>query len=61
MIETLISLGIMGILVFIAAKMEVINHNTDLIVDMLIGEKGKPPLTPPAYDAGKHSDYYPFM
>ena len=46
MIETLISLGIMGILLYIAMKAEVINHNTDLIVSILIG-KGKPPLPPP--------------
>ena len=43
MIDTLISLGIMGILFYIATKAEVINHNTDLIVSMLMGERGKPP------------------
>lgn len=47
MIDTLISLGIMGILVFIAIKAEVINHNTDLIVSILMGGKGKPPLALP--------------
>lgn len=46
MIETLISLGILGILVYIATKAEVINHNTDMIVDFLIG-RGKPPLPLP--------------
>ena len=46
MIETLISLGIMGILIYIAMKAEVINHNTDMIVDFLIG-RGKPPLSLP--------------
>ena len=49
MIETLLTMGILGVLIFIASKLEVINHNTDLIVSMLIGEKGKPPLTPPEY------------
>ena len=42
-VDTLISLGIMGIMFYIAMKAEVINHNTDMIVDFLIG-KGKPPL-----------------
>ena len=46
MIETLLTLGIMGILLFIASKLEVINHNTDMIVDFLIG-RGKPPLPLP--------------
>ena len=41
MIDTLISLGIMGILLFIAIKAEVINHNTDLIVDMLLRRREK--------------------
>jgi hypothetical protein len=40
-IDTLISLGIMGVLVFIAMKAEVINHNTDLIVDMLLRRREK--------------------
>ena len=59
-IDTLISLGIMGILVYIATKAEVINHNTDMIVDFLIG-RGKPPLPLSTYDAKKHSECYPFM
>ena len=41
MIETLLTLGILGVLIFIASKLEVINHNTDLIVSMLIGERKK--------------------
>ena len=41
MIDTLISLGIMGILLFIAIKAEVINHNTDLIVEMLLRRREK--------------------
>lgn len=44
-VDTLISMGILGILVYIATKAEVINHNTDMIVDLLI-EKGKPPALP---------------
>lgn len=48
MIETLLSLGIFGVLIFIASKLEVINHNTDLIVNLLIG-KGKPPLVLPSF------------
>ena len=47
MIETLLTLGILGVLIFIASKLEVINHNTDLIVSMLMGGKGKPPLSLP--------------
>ena len=39
MIETLLTLGILGVLIFIASKLEVINHNTDLIVSMLIRRK----------------------
>ena len=45
-VDTLISLGIMGVLIYIAMRAEVINHNTDMIVDFLIG-KGKPPLPLP--------------
>ena len=46
MMETLLSMGVLGVLIFIASKLEVINHNTDMIVDFLIG-KGKPPLPLP--------------
>lgn len=46
MIETLLTMGALGVLIFIASKLEVINHNTDMIVDFLIG-KGKPPLPLP--------------
>ena len=42
MIETLLSFGILGVLIFIASKLEVLNHNTDLIVSILIeGKKEK--------------------
>lgn len=43
-IDTLISLGIMGILLFIAIKAEVINDMTHEIRNILIGRK--PPLSP---------------
>ena len=46
-VDTLISLGIMGILIFIASKLEVINHNTDMIVNFLMGG-GNPPRPPPS-------------
>ena len=55
MIETLLTLGILGILVFIASKLEVINHNTDLIVELLLG-KGKPPLPFPVIRSFKEND-----
>ena len=41
MIETLLTLGILGVLIFIASKLEVINHNTDLIVSILIRKNDK--------------------
>jgi hypothetical protein len=41
MIETLLSMGILGVLIFIASKLEVINHNTDFIVSMLMEGKKK--------------------
>lgn len=44
MIDTLISLGIMGILAFIALKAEVINDVTHEIRDML--KRGPPPPPP---------------
>ena len=46
MIDTLISVGIMGILVYIATKMAVVNDVTHEIRDILKG-KGKPPLSFP--------------
>ena len=41
MIETLLTLGILGVLVFVASKLEVINHNTDLIVNILLKKNDK--------------------
>ena len=46
MIETLISLGILGILVYIATKTAVINDVSHEIRDILTLKGGKPPLTP---------------
>lgn len=46
MIETLLTMGVLGVLIFIASKLEVINHNTDMIVNFLMGG-GKPPLPLP--------------
>ena len=50
MIDTLISLGIMGILLFIALKAEIINEVTHEIRDMLT--RGKPPLPPLGVENG---------
>ena len=68
MIESLISMGILGVLIFIASKLEVINDISHEIRDMLntlIGKGGGsvPPTSPlpPSYDAEKHSNCYPFM
>ena len=46
-VDTLISLGIMGILFFIASKMEVLNDISHEIRDML--KRGLPPHPPPSY------------
>ena len=46
MIDTLISFGIMGILLFIAIKAEIINDISHEIRDILLG-RGKPPLASP--------------
>lgn len=58
MIEELISVGILGVLLYISTKMAVINDMTHEIRDILLN-RGKPPLPP--YDAEKHSECYPFM
>lgn len=58
MIESLISMGILGVLIFIASKLEVINDMTHEIRDMLKDRRPPPPVT---YDAKKHSECYPFM
>ena len=42
-VDTLISLGIMSILVYIALKAEIINHNSDMILDLLMGWRRPPP------------------
>ena len=43
MIDTVISLGIMSILLFIALKAEIINEVTHEIRDILIGGNSPPP------------------
>ena len=42
--ETLISMGILGVLIYIASKLEIINDISHEIRDILIGRK--PPLSP---------------
>jgi len=56
MIDTLISLGIMGILLFIALKAEIVNEVTHEIRDLLIGRK--PPL-PPTTNPRRLLEYCP--
>lgn len=58
-VETLISLGMLGIMIYIATKVAVINHNSDMIVDMLMRRRPPPPSS--SYDAKKHSECYPSM
>ena len=43
MIETLLSLGIFGVLIYIATKMAVVNDVTHEIRDILIGRPPSPP------------------
>lgn len=61
MIETLLTLGILSVLIFIASKLEIINHNTDRMLSLIIGWGKNPPPPPPSYDAKKHSECYPMM
>ena len=46
MIETLISLGAFGVLVYIATKMAVVNDMTHEIRDILMLKGGNPPPPP---------------
>lgn len=45
MIETLLSMGMLGVLIYIATKAEVINDISHEIRDILLNG-GKPPLPP---------------
>ena len=51
MIESLISMGILGVLIFIASKLEVINDISHEIRDILIG--GNPP-PPPSFSGSSY-------
>ena len=53
-VETLISLGIMGILLYIASKMEMFNDILHEIRDML---KGRLPPPPPPPSTGKRKSF----
>lgn len=46
MIDTLIALGMFGVLVFIAIKAEVVNDMTHEIRDLLMGWRPPPPPSP---------------
>jgi len=46
MIDTLISLGVFGILIYIATKMAVVNDVSHEIRDILLGRRPPPSPTP---------------